>query len=276
VRSYWFVLGLGVVAAFWLIYFIAAPTTLPSLATGSYAAGAVADYGEPAVRGKVKEPVCYWSALAFILAGLGAFLWMDLTDSDADDRWMSTPSLYSIPLAVLIVWLGPGSMCEHGTLDRSWGWFDATSVHWFALYVGAYVVLRLVAPADRVSDPAAVILFWGGLLVLAVPIGVLTWHFDGTRFPFTAALMGLLGVLLLCQGLGWNFGLANAPRRSWEWLIPTAACGAAGIAAQLAAGPLYRAGHVTYLHAVWHVLIALVGFFIYAYLRSESRGDTGS
>jgi hypothetical protein len=275
-RSFWVGAGLGLAVIFWIIYFVAAPSALPSLTPSSYAGKAVADYGEPAQRGKVKEPVCYWSAIGFILAGLAAFLWMDLTQSEGPERLMSMPSVYSIPLALLMVWLGPGSMCEHGTLDRNWGWFDSTSVHWFALYVVCYLVFRLVCPADRVNQPLAVVLFFGAFLVLAVPIGILTWTVEGARFPFIVGLMGLLGVILLCLGVGWNLGSSNALCRFWQWLIPTAAFGAAGIAAQLSAGPLYKAGHITYLHAVWHVLIALVALFIYAYLRSEAPREGGS
>jgi len=271
-NSYWTGLGLAIVLVFFGVYFAAAPTVVPPLKIGkndTYTKKAIDDYGEPASIGKVKEPECFWSALAFILVGLVVFVWMDLSTPIETRRLMSVPSVYSIPLAVLMVWLGPGSMLEHGMLLKSWGWFDSTSVHWYAIFVTEYLVFRLIFDHYHLTKGWVLGLFWGIFAGSCAGVGALTWDNDHARLPFTIGLMALLGLLLLLLGIGKQFWSPNVLQRAWKWLTPAAALTYVGILLQLTAGPMYECRKIPLFHAAWHVHIALATLFIYMYLRSE-------
>ena len=174
-------------------------------------------YGEVPSAGLVRQPICFWTDLALVIAGVYSL------------------RLRPRALGFLIVWMGPASMLEHGTLCSNWGWFDATSIHWFALYViGAVIALRPV---------------WLLLAAAAVATGALTFPHEPWRGPATGILLGAL-VLVVPIALR----VRGATRQTWRLFFTS--LGAFGVAtALLIAG---RAGGLAapWGHGAWHVVSA--------------------
>lgn len=260
--------GIGLVAIFFLTYFLIAAT----VGFGKGHDAAWDDYGEAPRKGWIRQPFSFWSDVGFIVGGLVILFWIDM--SPPGSGVMGTATVYSVLLGYLAVWLGPGSMLEHGTLKESWGWADATSIHWFASFVIAYVVARWVEPLPAAAlnaGPIAVtLLLWAATCVL---FGLLTWFVNDARAPVTIVLISSMGLALVVDATG-VFGLPY--QRQWFWLVGAAVFALLGFIALFGGrrGWFLTPGRDSTLrtfqaHGLWHILMAAVVFLVYVYLRSE-------
>lgn len=259
--------GLGMLALFFAVYFPIAPSGAYTGREEYWIA-----YGERPVAGWIKQPACFWSALAFSISGLAVLLWLDLTaGSETPGSPMTGRTVFSVPLGLLTVWLGPGSMLEHGTLQQTWGWFDASSIHWYALYVIGYLILRWIPGGT--GSWAGRIVFWVAHAACCVLIGVWGAHDPTVLEPWSIGLLvgtGVLVLLTLClQG---PFGLDFEPWCAWISFGVGMALTAFGVAVQKLGyerGPADDWGH-----PVWHVCVGLVTFCIFLILRAERPRGT--
>ena len=260
--------GLAMLAIFFAVYFpvAAAGGFGPPNETGL-------DYGETVLRtGPIRQPACFWSAIAFSISGLAILLWLDLTGPVAG-RPMEGRTALSVPLGLLTVWLGPGSMLEHGTLTRTWGWFDAASIHWYGFYMIGFVILRMIRGGTE--SWCGRILFWVGHAVCCFLVGL--WGaLDGSVLQWwSVGLLAVTGVMVLvllcCQGpLGYGFEPVLA------WTSFGVGIGMTGVAVlfQVFGGQGEWADD--WGHPTWHVLIGLVTFFIFLVLKADQGWGTGS
>jgi hypothetical protein len=263
-KTWYCLAGLGLAAAFLGIYFAVACTVGFGPQNESWDA-----YGEVPVAGPVKQPVAFWTDLGFIAAGLLMLLWMDLSDGSTAPGAMSAATALSVPLGLLMVWMGPASMLEHGTLNATWGWFDASSIHWYALYVVGFVVLRWVPGGDRSWAGRGI--FWGAFTAAAVAIGVWT-RLDGrASFPMSVTLLVLLVVALIVSVVLERTGTVGYVR-PWDlWTLPSAGVLLiAGIAFLLTSTRGSSIAH--FGHGIWHLCVAGAALFVWLYLRSERAG----
>lgn len=195
-------------------------------------------------------------------AGLAVLRRLDRSAGPGNPMNMPTPE--SVGLGLLIVWMGPASMLEHGTLTTTWGWFDATSIHWLGTYVTGYLLLRASPWRDRAAGR---VLFAGGLAVTWTAIGVWTW--DGPRAAVSVALLALMGTaLLLAPIAGRLVGLRFEPR-VWPRLGALVACFGAAMACLALGGegrPLAPWGH-----GAWHLLCGAATLGIVEVLRAEAQ-----
>lgn len=225
----------------------------------------------PASLSAIQQPWCFWSALAFSVAGLLTLLWLDFTSRNTVERPLVVPSWASIPLGVIMVWMGPGSMMEHGTLRKFLGWFDAASIHWYAIYVSVYVALRWIPGATGNWGWRAGA--WGLMLALGITVGAIGAEHGETLIGFTIGSLVLMGILLVADAIRDNLVRPNTGytfRLFWEWnwrLLTVVLCtGVAFLFLFLSrkGGPFESFGH-----GFWHVFIAAVTFFIYLHLRQQ-------
>jgi hypothetical protein len=244
-------------------------------AAGGFEGGAADwhEYGEEPGTGLVKQPIAFWTDLGFIVSGIAALLWCDLTPRGDPTNPMVVPTMYSVGLGLVMVWMGPGSMLEHGALVETWGWFDASSIHWYALFLIGYLVLRWIPGAS--ASIAGGILFWVGLVAAAVAIGVWGWLDESVRAPWSMALMGGLGVAyvgsLVPTIVRLVAGKENGLMR-FEW--PALIWGGVGVAAFVAGMIFLATGSVDGATAPWghgafHLAMAVTTLSIYATLRLE-------
>lgn len=221
-------------------------------------------YGEPPVGPPVEQPLCFWTNLGFVAAGLWWLRRLDRADP-VPGAPMRGPSPHAKALGLLMVWMGPASMLEHGTLTTTWGFFDAASIHWFGLFVVGYLALRAVPGAAASRRGAAI--FWAGEAAAIVGLGAWTWHKDQVRMPASMLLLALAGASILAALLfGRRVGL-RFERDAWRWLACAAASFAVGaglLVAGAAGGPAAPWGH-----GAWHLCCALAMTFVARLLAAE-------
>jgi hypothetical protein len=259
----WLFAGLGLVGLFAIFYLVM------SLANGfGEATEAWADYGERPRGRPIQQPTCFWSDLGFVLVGLIVLFWIDMTPRG---NVMATASVYSVIFGMLSVWLGPGSMLEHGTLSRPWGWFDASSIHWWSLFTLLYLIAGWILPPARLLEPLVIGLVIGSWLVVAALIGILTARLEYVRKGMSIGLMVALALALVVDG---THVFTNPPARQWGYIVAAGIGLAFGIGALLVGerrgnAPARVSGaHGGQWHGVWHVLTAVSVLFVFVYLRS--------
>lgn len=262
-------LGALVAALFLAAYFVVASTI------GFHGPPATwAEYGEPPVGPPIQQPICFWTDLGFVLAGLLALRRLDGAARSASPpaNPMSGPSPYSLAFGLIVVWMGPGSMLEHGTLTSTWGWFDAASIHWFALFVIGYLLLRAIPGAAEAPRGPAV--FWAGLAIAGLQLGVWTWYAEGARAVVSRVTLALVGVAMLASlTLGRRVGL-RFTGRAWVWF--------AGVALAFAVGFVFlttgAAGGATapWGHGAWHLCCAVAVDFVARVLAAETERSPGA
>lgn len=225
-----------------------------------------ADYGEVPVGPPVEEPICFFTNLSFILAGIAALRRLDRAAQHgaSAENPMAGPSPYSVPLAFLMVWMGPASMLEHGTLTTTWGWFDATSIHWFAMYIVGYLIVRAVA--GSASGRKSQIVFFTGQGLAWLLIGIWTWHHESVRKYVSQALLLLIGVaILLSLSLGRFVGLRFRRQGWFAGLLLAFAAAVFFLITGAKGGALAPWGH-----GLWHVACALAMYSIFRLLETEA------
>lgn len=262
-NTMWVLAGLGLTGAFAAFYAIMS------------AAGGFGDrdsgwqeYCE-APRGRpIEQPFSFWSDLSFVVAGLAILLWVDTTESGNP---AATATIYSVMLGLLTVWLGLGSMLEHGTLNSTWGWFDSSSIHWWALFVLVYVVFGWLVPPAQLLEPGVIAGASAAWLIPVILVGILTARNTSWRTPTSIVLMALLGVALVLDGV-----FENPPARRWWFLLGAGFLLLFGLLSLLGSrkgGFLCRDEAATQRsfqwHGMWHILTAATTFFVYVYLRLQ-------
>lgn len=214
----------------------------------------------------MQQPICFWTNLGFIAAGVA---WLrGLARGDGRGP-MRGPTPYARALGLLMVWMGPASMLEHGTLTTTWGFFDAASIHWFGLFVLGYLALRARPGAAATRRGAAV--FWTLEIAFALTLALWTWREEHVRMPISMILLGLVGVALLAALLaGRRVGLRFAPG-AWRWFTGVAlafAAGAGFLVAGAAGGPAAPWGH-----GAWHLCCAVAMLCLARLLAAEAPAD---
>lgn len=225
-------------------------------------------YGEPPVGRPIQQPICFWTDLGFVLAGIAVLRRLDLAAAAgaAPANPMSGRSPHSVALGLIIVWMGPASMLEHGTLATTWGWFDATSIHWLALFVVGYLVLRWIPGAT--TSPWGRRAFWASQAAAWLAIGAWTWRDESVRARVSGVLLALLGIAIVASlVLGRLAGLrfTGGAWRAFAGLLLSFVAAVAFLVAGAKGGVAAPWGH-----GAWHLSCAASTFFIARLLAAEA------
>lgn len=226
--------------------------------------GAGAMFCEALRDGWIKQPANTWSNLGFVVAGL----WMvsyasigrrkTLVTDNHFTRSRTLPILY----ALLVIFIGPGSMALHGT-GHAWGHtVDVLAMFTFIMFPIAWSVTHLMRGEESV--------FWAIYLSLTIPLtlahvfGVLPFSgivLYAVLIPVTIALevaryfwrpTGLRSLVFTICALG-SFALAFV-----AWRL------------SLTGAPLCEPGSLMQGHAVWHLLCAGATVYLFlAYLHER-------
>jgi len=287
-KTWFWAIGLGLFVVFLILYF--------SLNTAGVFTGPAAswtDYGEPPQGGAlVKQPISFWTDLAFVIAGLAALVIVDTQKKPHAYLPMRSASPYSVGLGLIMVWMGPGSMLEHGLLLTNWGWADAASIHWFTIFVILYLLMRCVSltidvfagPSHRSLQHGSArrvveaIVFYVIYFAACALVGALTWD-SVPRKDVSIGLMAATGVVyLLAMVPTWVRWAANdrvvwdfVPHFETPWHLIPVICTLVLFGTALvflftsAEGGSTAPGG----HGVFHVCVASVAFCIFLTLFLE-------
>ena len=221
--------------------------------------------------GWIKQPANTWSNLGFVAAGLWMVSYLSIGRRKnwfAGNRFSRSPSL-PILYALLVIFIGPGSMALHGT-GHAWGHtVDVLAMFTFIMFPIAWSATHLLRGEDRT--------FWAIYLAVTIPLtlahvfGVLPFSgiaLYAVLIPTTIALevaryicrpTGLRSLVLTGCALG-SFVLAFT---AWRLSISGA--------------PLCDPGSLVQGHALWHLLCAFTTVYLFlAYLNERPEAAATS
>lgn len=236
--------------------------------------------------GLVNQPGNTWSGLGPVVLGmiiLGVLSYARPTG----DNPMSRPTFYSWMYAVLVVFLGPGSMAFHGSMTAIGGWLDQFSMSLFVTFVLLYDIFRftkwdLLANGKTYFIIAFVIIN----VVLGVPLLIGNYTdmgmFGTLAFGIPAGVAILLqliigGVTVFSNGSVWGVrrGKSSPGGQEWWWLVAAFLSFMIGFGIWLfsnTGGPLCDPNSGLQGHVFWHILaMGFTPFFLFFFLRSERR-----
>jgi hypothetical protein len=204
----------------------------------------------------VAQPANAWSSLAFALAGLWIAQPSGGSKYKARNRMAREPAYRRLYGCALIA-IGLGSYFYHATLTFAGQVCDMSGMYLLITFSFLYSLARTI------RIPAGVTI----LSYVAVNLALLAFQmtFPGLRrYVFAALVLSVLSIehrYLLASG--------TAVARRWLWC----AAGAMALAFVVWVLDITRAvckpQSMLQGHAVWHVLGALAGWFLYRYYESE-------
>lgn len=238
---------------------------------------------------QILQPINTWSDLAFIAAGIGV---LGIASSSTGTLSMSNPDSW-IPLAyaLVVMFMGPGSMLYHASGKRWGGWFDNLSMVAWVSFNLSFTLTRLLT-LNRGWDPNLLLPMAGGLIICigagtaykgirrtlsseeTVESGLGVIAFITVVWLFIEALV----ILSLLFDVNWGF---SVPQREWTWFflawIPIVAAFACWIAEVgrwefLGSGgkPLWCHRESWFqAHGFWHIFSAIATVLVYLYFASE-------
>ena len=224
-------------------------------------------YCEAPRPGLIAQPANTWSLLGFGVAGLWV-AWRAGRDRTSTPgpylRGRLYPGLYACALA----FMGPGAALFHASLTDWGGAVDVLSMLGWVCYL-LYYNLRSLYGWSQSRFVAA--------YAVTIAIGITPrLVFGPAGVPlFALLLIAWLGTEILIGRPAGTLGISQRVERKRKYLW-------ASIVTNLVALSIWSGSHAGGLlcdpsslvqgHAVWHVLNAVAGAFLYPYLRSERIG----
>jgi hypothetical protein len=220
-------------------------------------------YCEKLRPGMVKQPSNTWSNLAFVLVGLLILIHAGGAQAEGQNP-MTTIPFYSIGFGIVIITVGLGSIFFHGSMT-SWGnLLDNLGMYWFLSFALLYDLFRLFN-ASNVGVFIVIFLFFN------VFVGILRGLNEGSeKYVFPTLLVSLIVIeFLFALGV---IGVAGVERSFSFWFA--AELGALILAVVIwrfsrTDEPLCNPDWPIQGHAVWQVLAAVAGGFLYLNLIAE-------
>lgn len=233
----------------------------------------------PQISSYVLQPACFWSDTSFIAVGLWILAYLDSVGPKAKGL-ISGANPISVSFGFVVLWMGPGSMLEHGSLNNTWGWFDAASIHWFALLALGVIVASWLWPAAEVTRNQKRFGFALALVVGAVGATTIKW--EHMQHGWTVILLSAFPVIVIIDYLVWA---SRNHRFEGRWIDRAALwvllalvsfgiamiCWVGGHQGNFLCPPGHGDEHLFQPHALFHCLAASAIFFTWMYLvRRES------
>ncbi len=222
---------------------------------------------EASAAGIIQQPANSWSNLGFAVAGIaiGAHAWRAFSErarsvSRYQNR-MRSRLLYPVLYATVAAFVGPASMALHASTTTWGGVIDLMSMFFWAAFVLAYGLARVLELDDR--------RFVSGYLGL---VGAISIVYLGGLVPISgSALFGV--VIALYAGVEvWIYVRRPDLVARRGWLFATAAIFLTALAIWLPSrtgGPLCDPHSLVQGHAIWHLLNAVAMSTLYVFYLSE-------
>ena len=241
----------------------------------------------------IKQPACFWSDLGFIIVGFVVLIYVQVVGASTR-KFLTSANAYSFGFGLIVLWMGPGSMLEHGTLNNTWGWFDASSIHWFGLLTCGLIVLgwlRWLIPPENINSTTGVVVFYLIVLACAIAIGITTAVVGEARLWATLIILAATILLIIIDFFVWITGYLRdfpPPRRGtthhtlsivWIFLglcsfVLAMGLWLGGQKDKYLCPPGYENEHVWQAHAGFHLLSAIAILFIWLYFIWRERQVT--
>jgi hypothetical protein len=239
---------------------------------------AKACYCERVHPGMIKQPASTWSTLGFPIVGLAILLGQILERGKPEwapkkKNAMTDSTFFAGWYGVVIILMGPGSMCLHATMSKIGGFLDLMSLVLFSSFILAYDFSGAIEKLGGTSRVARIVWFVIFYAVCLVGIGgLIYWQKYKVQngnptllFILSGIIAGFLDMVMILWvfrrnrfffwGGGRLFALAFV-----LWLFSQ------GV------GHLCNPDTVFQWHAWWHLVAALFVGWIYLYLRTEEPG----
>lgn len=251
------------------------PTTLAPYATLLFDRSADDCFCERIRDGAIPQPASTWSTLGFPLVALAFLLHMVLERrpgfAPRRKNAFTESTFFAGWYGIVVVLMGPGSMCLHATMTKIGGFLDLMSLVAFSSFIFAYDISGMITRLAGWSNNARIAWFVPLYFVFAVGLGVWIW-FEKEKpegnptliFILSGVGAGVLDMFLILRlfrrnrfffwGSGRLFALAF-----FVWLCSR------GII------PLCNPDTFFQWHAWWHIIAALFTGWIYLYLRTEDE-----
>lgn len=215
----------------------------------------------------IKQPANTWSNLGFVAAGL----WMvSYTSIGRGNSWIvdniftksqSLPMLY----ALLVIFIGPGSMALHGT-GHAWGHtLDVLAMFTFIMFPIAWTVTHLIRGEERA--------FWVIYLSLTIPLTFA--HVFGV-LPFSGIVLYAVLIPTTIALEVARYFLRPTGRRSIALMVCAIGSFALAFLAwrlSLTGAPLCDPRSLVQGHALWHLLCAGATVWLFLAYTSEKSKD---
>ena len=149
-----------------------------------------------------KQPISFWTNLAFLATSLWILLWTDYLAAKAhDDKSSIRPQdlFYATAYGFLSLWLGPASMVYHGALTEFGRLIDNAAILWWSSFVMQYEIYRrfVVEPQSTHGRSAngkmKFVTFLGSSMVAFT---LLFWYLPETRNGISIAALGTSAFVL--------------------------------------------------------------------------------
>lgn len=212
----------------------------------------------------IKQPSNTWSNLAFVIVGM--LILINAGGARAvSGNPMLTISLYPISYGLLLISMGLGSMFFHASMKKWGSIVDNLVMYWFLSFVVLYDIFRVLG-AGNLGIFILIFLF------LNVALAAIRFLNEGSeRYVFPILFMWLIIIeVLISTGAFGDIGLS---RQFLPWLVLEVVTFGVAFGIWLLSGtgkPWCRPDSWIQGHAVWQILGALAGGFLYLNLLTES------
>jgi hypothetical protein len=246
----------------------------------------------PTNASTVKQPSCVYSDFSFVLLGLWVLFWFSKNGPDRKPyaNRMTKQVGYTLTFGLMLMFMGPGSMLFHISMNALAGLGDGVSMYLFMSYLLTYNIVRL---ADLGFGWFLVL--WIGLFTVATVVNI-GMMFDDGLADQTLLIMVVLGVVaipLLLYIAIWRSDIQSDAFGNWSLVTSILffiAAFSVWMPSQTLADPgppgtpymtngLCHPGWAIFSppspviqgHAIWHILSAFGVFLLYYYFKREGH-----
>ncbi|MCW5981490.1 MAG: ceramidase domain-containing protein [Bryobacteraceae bacterium] len=215
--------------------------------------------------GLFAQPVNTWSNVGFILVGLSMLWWTGWERATGRrapwNNRFTDGSGYVTMFALIVIFMGPGSMFFHASLREWGGWIDSLSMNLFMGFIAAYNVVRFF----RMGIGWFTLFFL--LLVGTASILTAADSSNGQIYFFVLCGLAFISQVLIY----WRPSVVSAPW-GWWWFIAGASVFLTALVIwrlSWTKAPLCDPDAIAQGHGAWHLLSAAMTFCLWQYFRAE-------
>jgi hypothetical protein len=215
--------------------------------------------------GFVKQPANTWSNFGFIISGLYVG-WLSFKNNFSAVNLMTVSSFYPILFASILVFLGPGSIAMHGSNGPWGGFLDLLSMFLISSFIFSFALRRLFRLPDLTTGLLFAFMVVVSCWVNLNPINQSTPFITLSEWIFALQLILSFPIELYIRFVYKTGSIIHR--------------GIASVVTMVIAFTIWNLSRTTESwfcnpdsliqgHAIWHVLNAIAGYFLFMYYVTE-------